>query len=72
MDNLKIGKAGSGSKVHIVSVFIRPIDGAVIQSIFCGAQQFNGSGNGSLSRVNDFDQTKVTCKRCLKNLNRGL
>jgi hypothetical protein len=64
----KIGKAGSGSKVHIVSVFVRPSDGLVIESIFCGAQQFNGSGNGKLNRTSEFDIQKVTCKRCLKKL----
>lgn len=62
----KIGKAGNGDKIHIVSVFTRPSDGLVISSIFCGAQQFNGSGNGQLNGMSDFDQTKVTCKKCLK------
>ncbi len=64
----KIGRAGSGEKVHVVSVSVRHSDGAVIESIYCGAQQFNGSGNGHLSRTAPFDQSKVTCKRCLSNL----
>lgn len=64
----KIGKAGSGNKIHVVSVFTRPSDGLVIESIYCGAQHFNGSGKGTLSRTAEFDVTKVTCKRCLKNL----
>lgn len=66
--SLKIGRAGSGSKVHVVDVFVRPSDGLVIESIFCGAQQFNGSGHGHLTRTSEFDVTKITCKKCLKNL----
>lgn len=68
MDLKKIGKAGNGSKVHVVSVFTRLSDGSVFESIFCGAQQFNGTGNGSLRGSREFDLTKVTCARCLKNL----
>lgn len=68
MDTLKMGKAGNGDKIHIVSIFIRPSDSLEIAIILCGAQQFNGSGNGSLNRMADLDQTKVTCKRCLKRL----
>lgn len=64
--NLKMGKAGSGTKIHVVDVFIRPVDGLVINSIYCGAQQFNGTGNGHLNRLQDLDTSKVTCKRCLK------
>lgn len=64
---MKIGKAGRGTQIHIVEEFIRD-DKSVITYISCGAQQFNGSGNGRLSRVYNFDLSKVTCKRCLKKL----
>lgn len=68
--NKKIGRAGSGDKIHIVSVIVRPSDGETFESIFCGAQQFNGSGHGHLSRSAEFDANKVTCKKCLKMLNK--
>lgn len=64
----KIGKAGSGKAIHIVDVTVRQEDGAVIFGIYCGAQRFNGTGNGHLNRLRDFDATKVTCKKCLKRL----
>lgn len=63
----RIGKAGSGDKIHVVSMFQRA-EGDVIESIYCGAQQFNGTGNGQLRRSYPFDATKITCKRCLKRL----
>lgn len=66
METLKIGKAGNGTKTHVVSVFTRPDDGTTVSIIVCGAEQFNGSGNGSLNRLQDLDLTKVSCKRCLK------
>ena len=68
MSQRQIGRAGSGSKVHVVDVFVRPSDGLEIKSIFCGAQQFNGSGHGHLTRSYPFDESKVTCKKCLKNI----
>lgn len=64
----KIGKAGSGKMVHIVDVTVRQDDGAVLYGIYCGAQQFNGTGNGHLNRLSDFDSSKVTCKKCLKRM----
>jgi hypothetical protein len=62
----KMGKSGSGTKMHVVDVFTRQDDGTVINTILCGAQQFNGSGNGHLNALRDMDLTKITCKRCLK------
>lgn len=72
MNNLKMGKAGNGSKIHVVDVFTRPSDGLIINSIYCGAQQFNGSGNGSLNRMAELDLAKVSCKRCLKRHSEGV
>jgi len=62
----KIGKAGNGEKVHIVDVYTNPHDTSVIMGIYCGSQQFNGTGNGTLRRVSEFVAEKVTCKKCLK------
>jgi len=65
---MKIGRAGNGNKIHVVSEFIRPADGMLILGIYCGAQQFNGSGNGQLRRVSEYDRSKVTCKNCIKRI----
>lgn len=62
----KIGRAGRGEKVHIVDCTTRQDDGSLIMGIYCGSQQFNGTGNGALHRVSDFVFEKVTCKKCLK------
>lgn len=64
----KNGKAGSGTKIHVVSVFTRPSDGLVIESILCGSQQFNGTGKGSLNRTSTYNPDTVNCKKCIKQL----
>ena len=66
---LKIGRAGNGSKIHVVSVLYRD-DGLVIPGIYCGAQPMNGSGFGSVRKISEFDMSKVTCLKCL-NHHRG-
>ena len=69
---MKIGHAGRGRKVHVVNVF-HHAEGHTVLGIYCGSQQFNGSGNGGLrmDSLREFDLSKVTCKKCLKILNDG-
>lgn len=61
-----IGKAGNGRTVHVVSVLQR--DGQFIYSIYCGSEQFNGSGNGKARKISKGHTGLVTCKKCLKQL----
>ncbi len=68
---MKIGKAGNGNKIHAVSEFTRMSDNAYITTIICGAQQFNGSGNGQLNKLQNYDATKISCKKCLKLIKEG-
>lgn len=70
--NLKLGKAGRGEAIHVVNIFERPSDGLIIEGIYCGAMTSNGSGYGRPNRLRDFDESKVTCKKCLKRLKENL
>jgi hypothetical protein len=63
--NYKMARAGSGGKTHLVHTGTN-VSGIDFAIILCGSQQFNGSGNGQLNRLQDLDLTKITCKRCLK------
>lgn len=61
----KIGKAGKGNKVHIIltGTNVSGVDYAIVS---CGAEHFNGSGFGQSRITDNFDMSKVTCKKCLK------
>ena len=63
----KMARAGKGDKIHVAYTGIN-ISGIEFAGLECGADFSNGSGYGRINRLYDLDLNKITCKKCLKRL----
>lgn len=64
-----LGRIGSGTSIHIVNKSERS-DGLVGVFTICGADHRTNNGTAGARIVRDFDQSGVTCKKCLKRQNK--